>query len=93
MTRDQAIIAVAALRSGEYVQRHGTLGEYNSYRNCCIGVAAKANGCPIFYVTSEAASYIELTDDQKKEWIDWNDEQLLNFDQIADRIEIQWGLK
>ena len=93
MTRDQAIIAVAALRSGEYVQRRDCIGDYWSNSHCCIGVAAKANGCPAFYVTMNAANFIELTDYQKQEWIDWNDKQLLSFNEIADRIEIQWGLK
>lgn len=81
---------LSALRSGEYEQARGMIGNFNVKRLCCIGVAAHSNGLADADTTGEAATFIGLTGDESSSWMEWNDEQGLTFPEIADRIEAEY---
>lgn len=89
MNKSQAEIAVAALRSGKYKQYRNGIGHYRINNLCCIGVAAKANGCEEFIVTGNAATFLKLTNDQKYSLVKLNDVTKKSFAEIADWIEQQ----
>lgn len=79
---------LTALRSGKYRQARHTIGSFGSNFLCCIGVAAHANGiADRLALTVECANFIGLDEEERADWIEWNDQKGLTFEQIADEIE------
>lgn len=79
---------LAALRGGKYRQVRHTIGNFRTKTLCCIGVAAHANGLTdALALTIECANFIGLDERERENWIEWNDQKGLTFEQIADEIE------
>lgn len=76
-----------ALRSGDYTQASGRIGEPDDKHLCCIGVAAFSNDYREYAHTFMAAYYLGLDVREAREWVAWNDTRKLDFNQIADLIE------
>jgi hypothetical protein len=81
---------LAALRYGEYKQKRGCIGDFHTKCLCCIGVSAAANGLGDAITTGIAVQHIGLTEEEKNEWVEWNDDMGLNFVQIAAKIEAEY---
>jgi hypothetical protein len=89
-----------ALRSGEYRQAQGRIGDAKRKHLCCIGVAAVANGWTPGdgdEDTGTAAMFIGIIahradhPTELDEWVHWNDGRKLSFPEIADLIEQRYG--
>lgn len=87
VTPEEMKVTIVGLRSGEYKQVRGWIGDYYHNQLCCIGVAAKVNGARGFTDTGAACDFLLMTRDQKTVMVDWNDTMMLSFPEIADRME------
>ena len=91
LTPEFKTATLAALRSGKYRQIRHTIGNFRTKTLCCIGVAAHANGLANqIALTNESAEFIGLDEREKDEWLEWNDQNGLTFDEIADNIEAKY---
>jgi len=83
----------AALRSGQFQQARGILVEQDNSKHCCLGVACVVLNIPLnhepYYHLSPHIPQASLGGFGQNNFIDMNDNKKLDFNQIADFIDLE----